>query len=93
MKSETLRCECTDIEHDVVITRSHNDDYPPDLLINVQLCRFRSLWSRTIAALKYVFNIHSEYHWDCSMIDLESAKKLKVIVDEYIQELESWKKK
>jgi hypothetical protein len=82
-KNECFRCSCGDsVDHMMVVHIYAQDDYK-DLSFHLQMNEYLPLYSRIIAAFKYIFGFKSRFHWAETIIKNEDISRLKAFIQEY----------
>jgi hypothetical protein len=74
---------------------SADGEYPPDLYLGIHLdnCGGR-FWRRLWYAVRYLFGYKSRYGaWDELILDVETACKLRGVIDRYLEETEAFSRK
>lgn len=78
MRNHFVVCDCQSSEHTL---RFMYDEENKELYTEVYLNQYRSFFKRVYVAIKYIFGYTSKYgHWDCTMISIPKAHKLKAFL-------------
>jgi hypothetical protein len=81
----TTTCVCLDPSHIMQFTLDELDTGFWELGVNVQLNPRLPWWKRIVAGVWFMLGRKSKYgHWDVGAIDIESAKQLRSMVDQFL---------
>lgn len=77
MKSHYIECACDSDEHTLRYVYSEEDN---EMYTSIHLNNYQAWYKRVWVAVKYIFGYRCKFgHWDCTILDVNGAKKLKVL--------------
>jgi len=78
MKKDILICDCSSVEHQVVITHDSEENM---VYLHIHLQSYDSFWKRLVRGIKYIFGYKSRYgDWDEIILNPEDKSKIEEIV-------------
>jgi hypothetical protein len=90
LQQQVLRCDCSSQDHWLIVERD-DWDAEPNLIIYTQLSHWSSWFKRLWWAIKYLIGKAQKYgHWDSTTIHIDSAIELRNILNEYIDDKNTW---
>ena len=84
LKRELFTCDCEDLSHQFVITKTDDLDFP-FITIEVKLNYNVSFWKRLVNAFRYLFKMTPPSRfgdYDEIILKKEDAERLQIVVDE-----------
>ena len=84
-RKELFGCECSSLEHMVVVTVLYNEDATPDFCLQVTADQHLLWYQRILPAIKFLFGQPS-LKWHDVMLSREDVYKLHDCTSDYIRE-------
>ena len=90
MERDFYLCTCESPEHQFIVDGfidELGDKKYKEVTITPYLFKYQSIFSRTIAAIKYVFGHRTKYgHWDSICLNEEQARRLVNSINKFLDE-------
>lgn len=83
-RTEFFECVCGTDEHTLKFKLDVHDPDDVDLYLSVFLNQYRGFFKRLWISIKYLFGYKcKDGHWDCSMLEVEDADRLIILLRKY----------
>ena len=83
--NDYFECVCSSKEHTFCVTSEEsNDDWPPELLISLQLIQPRNLFKKLIISIKYLFGYKCRFgNWDVINLEEDETNRLIILLHQH----------
>jgi len=93
MKNEYFECACHSPEHRLVFTCDIGDEFS-EIWTEVYLHTYENIFKKIWTAIKYVFGYKCQWgHFDCFVLQEKDARRLRDMLDKFIQKISDEKNK